>query len=127
MLAAAAANCLSARLMYCVSKTDVKPRSLNTRATCKIVRNEKGRLRVVGLDVRIAVGGDIEQEAKLNGITLCTHCNELVTVVEGALELSIAGQTWVVQPGDEVFIPEGAVHSVKNIHTDTTRWLYGYD
>jgi mannose-6-phosphate isomerase-like protein (cupin superfamily) len=55
------------------------------------------------------------------------HCNELVTVVEGLLELSFAGQSWVVQPGDEVFIPEGAVHSVKNIHTDTTRWLYGYD
>ncbi len=55
------------------------------------------------------------------------NCNELVTVVEGVLEMSIAGQTWVVQPGDEVFIPEGAVHSVKNIHTDTTRWLYGYD
>ena len=55
------------------------------------------------------------------------NCNELVIVVEGLLEMSIAGQTWVVQPGDEVFIPEGAVHSVKNIHTDTTRWLYGYD
>jgi len=53
------------------------------------------------------------------------NCNELATVVEGLLEMSIAGQTWVVQPGDEVFIPEGAVHSVKNIHTGTTRWLYG--
>lgn len=55
------------------------------------------------------------------------RCNELVTVVEGLLEMSIADQTFVVEPGDEVFIPQGAVHSVKNIHTRTTRWLYGYD
>ena len=55
------------------------------------------------------------------------NCNELVTVVEGQLEMTVSGQSCVVQPGDEVFIPKGALHSVKNIHTGTTRWLYGYD
>jgi quercetin dioxygenase-like cupin family protein len=53
--------------------------------------------------------------------------NELVTVVEGRLELTVAGSIYRVEPGDEVFIPRGAVHSVKNSHTSTTRWLYGYD
>ncbi len=53
--------------------------------------------------------------------------NELVTVLEGRLEMEVAGQTVVVEPGDEVFIPRGAVHSVRNIHTGTTRWLFGYD
>ncbi len=53
--------------------------------------------------------------------------NELVTVTEGRLELTIGGQRLVAGPGDEVFIPRGAVHSVKNIHDATTRWLYGYD
>jgi len=53
--------------------------------------------------------------------------NELVTVVQGHLELTVAGSTYRVEPGDEVFIPRGAVHSVKNSHTGTTRWLYGYD
>ncbi len=53
--------------------------------------------------------------------------NELVTVVDGLLEMTIAGQSWIVHPGDEVFIPKGAVHSVKNIYDDTTTWLYGYD
>ncbi len=33
----------------------------------------------------------------------------------------------VAEPGDEVFIPKGARHSVKNIHVATTQWLYGYD
>jgi len=53
--------------------------------------------------------------------------NELVTVVDGRLEMEIAGTMLQVEPGDEVFIPARAVHSVRNIHTGTSRWLYGYD
>ncbi len=53
--------------------------------------------------------------------------NELVTVLEGRLSLTIDGERFVAEAGDEVFIPKGAVHSVKNIHGGTTRWLYGYD
>ena len=53
--------------------------------------------------------------------------NELVTVVEGRLEVTVAGETVIVEEGDEVFIPKGAVHSVRNVHGATTRWLYGYD
>ncbi len=54
-------------------------------------------------------------------------CNELVTVVEGRLEMEVAGRTVTVGPGDEVFIPEGALHSLRNIHHATSIWLYGYD
>ncbi len=54
-------------------------------------------------------------------------CNELVTVVEGRLEMAVAGATVTVGPGDEVFIPKGARHSLRNIHHGTTIWLYGYD
>jgi mannose-6-phosphate isomerase-like protein (cupin superfamily) len=54
-------------------------------------------------------------------------CNELVTVVEGRLEMVVAGETVTMGPGDEVFIPKGALHSVRNIHHDTSVWLYGYD
>ncbi len=54
-------------------------------------------------------------------------CNELVTVVEGRLEMEVAGRTVTVDPGDEVFIPEGALHSLRNIHHATSVWLYGYD
>jgi quercetin dioxygenase-like cupin family protein len=53
--------------------------------------------------------------------------NELVTVAEGRLEVKVAGSRFVVEPGDEVFIPKGALHSVKNVHATATRWLYGYD
>ena len=53
--------------------------------------------------------------------------NELVTVMEGRLALTIGDTQLIVEPGDEVFIPNGARHSVKNVHHDTTRWLFGYD
>ena len=53
--------------------------------------------------------------------------NELVTVAEGRLEMTVGGERLIAEPGDEVFIPRGAAHSVKNIHTGTARWLYGYD
>ena len=53
--------------------------------------------------------------------------NELVTVAEGRLELTVGRDRLTAEPGDEVFIPKGAVHSVKNVHGATTRWLFGYD
>lgn len=52
--------------------------------------------------------------------------NELVTVVEGKLLMIIDGEEVLAEPGDEVYIPKKACHSVKNIHHGTTRWLYGY-
>ena len=54
-------------------------------------------------------------------------CNELVTVVEGRLKLEVAGRWIEAGPGDEVFIPKGARHSVVNAHDGTTIWLFGYD
>ena len=54
-------------------------------------------------------------------------CNEVVTVLEGRLELEVAGTRLEAAPGDEVFIPKGALHSVVNLHRGTTIWLFGYD
>ena len=54
-------------------------------------------------------------------------CNEVVTVVEGRLELEVSGRIVTANPGDEVFIPKGARHSVRNLHGGTSVWLFGYD
>ena len=54
-------------------------------------------------------------------------CNELVTVVEGRLRMQVAGRWVEAGPGDEIFIPKGARHSVINAHEGTTIWLFGYD
>ncbi len=53
--------------------------------------------------------------------------NELVTVMRGRLEMTVAGQTMIAEEGDEVFIPRGAKHSLRNIHDGVSKWLYGYD
>ena len=53
--------------------------------------------------------------------------NELVAVVEGKLDMQIGDQKFIMEPGDEVFIPKSAVHSVINAHDGVSRWLYGYD
>jgi uncharacterized OsmC-like protein len=56
LLAAAAANCLSASLMFCLAKEEVPAHNVSTEVTCTMVRNEKKRLRVGRLDVRITAG-----------------------------------------------------------------------
>ena len=53
--------------------------------------------------------------------------NELVTVIEGQLEIKIGSQRHLLNPGDEIFIPKGAIHSVRNSYHDTTHWVFGYD
>lgn len=56
-----------------------------------------------------------------------THTtDELVTVLEGEMEFEVRGQVQHPQPGEELLIPAGAVHSARNIGSVTARWLYGY-
>ena len=51
----------------------------------------------------------------------------LVRVVDGRREVTMHGENWVLAPGDELYIPRGVAHTVRNLHAGTTRWLYGYD
>ncbi len=52
--------------------------------------------------------------------------DELVMVVEGEMEFEVGGVVHHPKPGEELFIPKGAVHSARNIGSRTARWLYGY-
>lgn len=52
--------------------------------------------------------------------------DELVMVVEGVMEFAVAGQVQRLTPGEELLIPAGAVHSVRNRGAGEARWLYGY-
>ncbi|NJD08840.1 MAG: cupin domain-containing protein [Methylococcaceae bacterium] len=52
--------------------------------------------------------------------------DELVIVLEGTMEFEIAGTVIQPQPGAELFIPAGAVHSARNRGRTMARWLYGY-
>ncbi len=52
--------------------------------------------------------------------------DELLMVMEGELELEIAGRLHRARPGVEFLIPAGATHTVRNVGGGTARWLYGY-
>jgi uncharacterized OsmC-like protein len=64
LLTAAAANCLSASLMFCLAKEDVPAETVKTEATCTMIRNEKKRLRVSRIDVRITAGAQLLESKK---------------------------------------------------------------
>ncbi len=53
--------------------------------------------------------------------------DELVTVVEGTIELSFDGLVMALAPGDEAFIPRQIRHDVVNIDDGVSRWLFGYN
>jgi quercetin dioxygenase-like cupin family protein len=56
-----------------------------------------------------------------------THAtDEVVIVVEGEMDFEVKGEVHHPQPGEELFIPAGAIHSARNVGRTTARWLYGY-
>jgi cupin 2 domain-containing protein len=52
--------------------------------------------------------------------------DELFLVVDGKVELEMAGRKWCPAPGEEVLIPGHTPHSVRNLGATGSRWLYGY-
>jgi len=64
LLAAAVANCLSASLLFCLSKAHAAPRGMKTAVTGRLARNDKGRLRIDGLDVAITLEDASETPAR---------------------------------------------------------------
>jgi quercetin dioxygenase-like cupin family protein len=52
--------------------------------------------------------------------------DELVMVLAGRLELEFQGRRLSPAVGDEILIPAGVSHTVRNIGESTARWLYGY-
>ena len=99
MLAAAAANCLSASLLFCVHKSEAPPGSMHTAVTCKLVRKEKQRLRIDAMDVRIQVSGEMEQAARMRR---CLDLFEDFCVVTASIRQGIAVTVEVVNESGEV-------------------------
>jgi organic hydroperoxide reductase OsmC/OhrA len=99
MLAAAAANCLSASLMFCLAKEDVPARNVNTEVTCTMVRNEKKRLRVGRLDVRITAGDELLSSKKLDR---CMSLFEDFCVVTASIRQGIPVGVEVVNSAGEL-------------------------
>lgn len=82
LLGAAVGNCLSASLLFCARKSRVEVQSISTTVDVSIVRNERGRMRVGSLDVRITVGLDEENGQRL---TRCATLFEDYCVVTASV------------------------------------------
>ncbi|QYZ66239.1 MAG: osmotically inducible protein OsmC [Gammaproteobacteria bacterium (ex Lamellibrachia satsuma)] len=86
LLAAATANCLSASLMFCLVKDDAPAHSIKAEATCTMVRNEKKRLRVGGIEVKITIDDELAESAKLKR---CTDLFEDFCIVTASIREGI--------------------------------------
>jgi organic hydroperoxide reductase OsmC/OhrA len=64
LLAAAAANCLSASLLYCVFKEEPPDGCLRAEAVCVMVRNDKKRLRVGRLEITLILADAVIQSPR---------------------------------------------------------------
>jgi len=65
LLAAAVGSCLSASLLFCLRKSRMELANLRTTVDGTIVRNERGRLRIGGIRVRLAPELTDEQREKI--------------------------------------------------------------
>jgi uncharacterized OsmC-like protein len=57
LVAAAAANCLSASLLFCLRKAKIEPGGMHAQAIGTIGRNDKGRMRLAKIEVKIELEG----------------------------------------------------------------------
>ena len=53
VLGAAVGNCLAASFAFCLRKARIEPAELTANVTTHVVRDEKGRHRIGGIDVEI--------------------------------------------------------------------------
>ena len=99
----------------------------------KVVKNEEGlKLNVLGDNQIIKVTGKdtyglisiIEQDNEPGvGIPMHIHKNEdeVFKVLEGKVEMTIGGNTTILETGDLVFCPRGIPHSWKIIGTENAK------
>jgi mannose-6-phosphate isomerase-like protein (cupin superfamily) len=52
--------------------------------------------------------------------------DEIVLLLEGECVIETQGKTLRLQPGDELRIPAGERHTVRNCGPGPARWLHGY-
>lgn len=71
VLAAAVGNCLSASLLFCLRKADLRVSGMHTRVRYRRLRNEQGRLRIPDMEVLI------EPEVSAEDVSRVDRCLKL--------------------------------------------------
>lgn len=107
LLGAAVGNCLSASLLFCLERSKAEVRNLKTSVTGFMTRNEKGRLRVGKIDVKIEIDTSPEDSKRLKR---CLELFEDYCVVSASVRKGIdigvvvsdtTGQQLYHRPGDQ--------------------------
>ena len=52
--------------------------------------------------------------------------DEILMLIDGEIELEMDGEILHPEIGDEILIPAGMNHTVRNIGLVTNHWFYGY-
>lgn len=94
LVAAAVGNCLSASLLFCLkTKFKQNPGPLRARVTGQLARNERGRIRIGGLAVRIELA---ESAEALQHLERCMEQFEDFCVVTESIRQGIPVSVQVV-------------------------------
>ncbi len=104
MLAAAAANCLSSSLLYCVFKEEPPEQCLRAEATCILVRAERKRLRIGGLEVRLIIDDAVKESPRF---ARCKTLFEDFCVVTASIRQGIPTRVWVLDRQGEILHDSG--------------------
>lgn len=100
-LAAAVGNCLAASLLFCLRKSRVEVLELHATVTGTMARNERGRLRIAELQVRLEPVAPVEQHARMQR---CLDVFEDYCLVSQSVRQGIAVAT-TVEPGVAEVVP----------------------
>jgi uncharacterized OsmC-like protein len=85
LLAAAVGNCLAASLLFALRKFKQQPEPLECEAVAEVGRNAEGRLRVLGIAVRLTLGVPAAQLQQLERVlgSFETYCTVTQSVSAG--------------------------------------------
>src|SRR5262245_24122849 len=86
LLAAAVGGCMSASLTFCLNKAHIETDAMNADVTAHMSRNEAGRLRITGIDVKLTPCLAHEDKA---GLERCATLFEDFCIVAQSLRQGI--------------------------------------
>jgi len=68
ILISGVANCLCASLVFALGKFRQEARGVAAEAQCRVERNAEGRLRIIGIDVRIGLGAAAAEMPRIDRV-----------------------------------------------------------
>jgi uncharacterized OsmC-like protein len=102
LLAAAVANCLSASLVFCLTKARVDVKGVKSSVRAMLERNEQKRLRIGGLEVEIVLPDEVA--ASTRGMERCLGLFEDYCIVTASVRSGIdVGVRVTDQSGNQLF------------------------